>query len=121
MNATGKTAIAAAVAVASLWAAGAAHAQSSSMTFFISSAGSGKGADLGGLDGADKICQALAQAVGAGGKTWRAYLSTQGGTAVNAKDRIGKGPWQNAKGDVVAKDLADLHGPGNKISKQTAL
>ena len=80
------------------------------MTFFVTSAGSGKGADLGGLEGADKICQSLAQAAGAGGKTWRAYLSTQGAGGVNARDRIGKGPWTNAKGVVIAKDVAELHG-----------
>ena len=90
------------------------------MTFFITSAGSGKGGDLGGLDGADKHCQQLAQAAGAGAKTWRAYLSTQGQGAVNARDRIGKGPWQNAKGAVIAKDVADLHG-NNNLTKQTAL
>ena len=75
--------------------------QSANMTFFVVSAGPGKGADLGGLEGADRLCQSLAQAAGAGGKTWRAYLSTQaeGGTqAVNARDRIGRGPWQNFKG-----------------------
>jgi hypothetical protein len=94
--------------------------QSAEMTFFITSAGSGKGGDLGGLAGADQICQLRAQAAGAGGKTWRAYLSTQGPGAVNARDRIGSGPWQNAKGVVVAKDLAELHGQNN-ISKQTAL
>ena len=92
------------------------------MTFFVTSVGSGKGADLGGLDGADKHCQALAQAAGAGGKTRStAYLSTQGAGAVNAKDRIGKGPWTNAKGAVVAKDVADLHGAANNLSKQTSL
>jgi hypothetical protein len=99
---------------------GGAHAQQSDMTFFVTSAGSGKGADLGGLTGADKQCQMLAQAAGAGGKTWHAYLSTQGPGAVNARDRIGSGPWQNAKGTVVAKSLAELHGTNN-ISKQTAL
>ena len=99
---------------------GAAHAQQSDMTFFVTSAGSGKGADLSGLAGADKHCQMLAQAAGAGGKTWHAYLSTQGPGAVNARDRIGSGPWQNAKGTVVAKSLAELHGTNN-ISKQTAL
>ncbi len=99
---------------------GAAQAQQNAMSFFITSAGPGKGADLGGLDGADKHCQALAQAAGAGGKTWRAYLSTQGAGAVNARDRIGKGPWQNAKGVVIAKDVADLHGTNN-LTKQTAL
>ena len=98
-----------------------AYAQQPNMTFFIISAGSGKGGDLGGLEGADKHCQMLAQAAGAGGKTWRAYLSTQGAGAVNARDRIGAGPWQNAKGTVIANDLADLHGASNNITKQTAL
>jgi hypothetical protein len=103
--------------------AGAGHAQQSEMSFFVTSAGSGKGADLGGLSGADQICQSLGQAAGAGGKTWHAYLSTQasgGAAAVNARDRIGHGPWQNAKGVVVAKDVADLHG-SNNLTKQTAL
>ena len=102
---------------------GAAQAQSSAMTFFVTSVGSGKGADFGGLQGADKHCQSLAAAAGAGTKTWHAYLSTQasgGSPAVNAKDRIGKGPWQNAKGVVVAKDVAELHGTNN-LNKQTAL
>jgi hypothetical protein len=99
---------------------GAAQAQNA-MTFFVTSAGTGKGADLGGLEGADRHCQTLAQAAGAGGKTWHAYLSTQGAGAVNAKDRIGKGPWTNAKGVVVAKDIADLHGASNNLSKQTSL
>ena len=80
------------------------------MTFFITSVGSGKGADLGGLEGADRHCQTLAAAVGAGTKQWRAYLSTQGQAAVNARDRIGRGPWQNAKGEVIAKDAEELHG-----------
>ena len=103
-------------------AAGAA-AQGANMSFFITSTNSGKGADYGGLAGADQHCQTLAAAAGAGGKTWKAYLSTQasGSTpAVNAKDRIGKGPWQNAKGVVVAKDVAELHGTNN-LNKQTAL
>jgi hypothetical protein len=95
-------------------------AQQSAMTFFVTSAGPGKGADLGGLAGADAHCQKLAQSVGAGAKTWRAYLSTQGAGAVNARDRIGKGPWANAKGIVVAKDVAELHG-ANNLTKQTAL
>src|SRR5262245_53016615 len=86
-----------------------AQAQQANMTFFVTSAGPGKGADLGGLAGADQHCQTLAQAAGAGGKTWRAYLSTQGDGAVNARDRIGRGPWQNAKGVVVAKSVDDLH------------
>jgi hypothetical protein len=95
--------------------------QSGQMSFFITSAGPGKGADLGGIEGADRHCQQLAQAAGAGGKTWRAYLSTQGQNAVNAKDRIGRGPWMNAKGEVIAKDVADLHGAGNKINKDMGL
>ena len=93
------------------------------MTFFITSTGPGKGADLGGLEGADRHCQSLAQAAGAGGRTWRAYLSTQavgGAQAVNARDRIGRGPWQNAKGVTIAKDIDELHGTNN-LTKQTAL
>jgi hypothetical protein len=97
-----------------------AHAQASAMTFFVTSAGSGKGADFGGLAGADKLCQSLAAAVGAGSREWRAYLSTQGAQAVNARDRIGSGPWQNVKGVVVAKSVAELHGTNN-LTKQTAL
>ena len=97
-----------------------AQAQQANMSFFVTSVGSGKGADLGGLAGADKHCQQLAQAVGAGGKTWHAYLSTQGEGAVNARDRIGKGPWMNTKGVVIAKSVAELHG-ANNLTKQTAL
>jgi hypothetical protein len=97
-----------------------ASAQQSAMTFFVTSAGPGKGADLGGLAGADAHCQTLAGTAGAGTKTWRAYLSTQGAGAVNARDRIGKGPWVNAKGAAIAKDVAELHGT-NGITKQTAL
>ncbi len=101
-----------------------ASAQTSpEMTFFVTSAGSGKGADFGGLAGADKHCQTLAAAAGAGAKTWHAYLSASaagGAVAANAKDRIGKGPWKNAKGVVVAKDVAELHGTNN-LTKQTAL
>jgi hypothetical protein len=101
-----------------------AQAQSADTTFFLTSAGPGNGANLGGLAGADRHCQALAQTAGAGTKTWHAYLSTQaadGQPAVNARDRIGKGPWQNSKGVVVAKDVADLHSANNNLSKQTAL
>lgn len=115
-------AVAAAIALSGF--GGVAVAQQSAMTFFVTSVPSGKGADFGGLAGADAFCQKLAQAAGAGGKTWRAYLSTQaagGAAAVNAKDRIGKGPWQNAKGVVVAKDVADLHGASNNLNKQTAI
>jgi hypothetical protein len=92
------------------------------MTFFITSSASPKGGDLGGLAGADKICQDLAAKAGAGAKTWRAYLSTQaidGATAVNARDRIGKGPWVNAKGVQIAASVDDLHSPNNKISADT--
>lgn len=94
------------------------------MTFFITSKGLGSGAALGGLKGADAHCQALATAVGAGTRTWHAYLSEQGvggAAGVNARDRIGRGPWQNAKGVVVAKSVDDLHGPDNKLSKENSL
>ena len=97
-----------------------AQAQQSNMTFFVTSHGPGNGADLGGLAGADRHCQSLAQAAGAGGHTWHAYLSTQGDGAVNARDRIGKGPWTNAKGVVIAKTSTELHG-NNNLTKQTAL
>jgi len=90
------------------------------MTFFVTSVNPGRGGDLGGLAGADAHCQALATAAGAGSRTWRAYLSTQGPNAVNARDRIGQGPWQNARGVVIAQSLAALHGENN-ISKETAL
>ena len=94
------------------------------MSFFVTSVGSGKGGDLGGLAGADKQCQMLGQTAGAGAKTWRAYLSTQaaiGQPAVNARDRIGNGPWQNAMGVVIARTLADLHDGNNNLSRYTAL
>src|SRR5258708_17265509 len=100
-----------------------ARAQSAATSFFVTSTGIGNGANLGGLAGADNYCQTLAQAAGAGAKTWRAYLSTQaadGAPAVNARDRIGKGPWQNSKGVVIARDVAELHG-ANNLTKQTAL
>src|SRR5215213_2052775 len=120
MRATRLTLLACA-AVAALGVTGAVQAQQNAMTFFITSNGPGKGGDLGGLEGADRHCQTLAQAAGSSGKTWKAYLSTQGASAVNAKDRIGRGPWQNAKGAVIAKDVADLHGASNNLSKDTAL
>jgi hypothetical protein len=91
------------------------------LSFFITSSGSGKGADFGGVEGADKHCQQLAQAAGAGNRTWRAYLSVGGAKPVNAKDRIGTGPWQNAKGVVVATSVADLHSDTNKLSKENSL
>jgi hypothetical protein len=121
MNKTNTLCIAAAVALALCALGGGAQAQQANMTFFVTSAGPGKGGDLGGLEGADRHCQTLAQGAGAGGKTWRAYLSTQGNGAVNARDRIGRGPWQNAKGETIAASVDDLHGPSNKIGKQTAL
>jgi hypothetical protein len=108
------------IAAVMLTMAPAATAQQNNMTFFVTSAGSGKGADLGGLEGADRHCQQLAEAAGSTGKTWRAYLSTQGDGAVNAKDRIGSGPWTNAKGEVIARDVAELHG-SNKLTKETAV
>ena len=95
--------------------------EKTNLGFFITSVGSGKGADLGGLEGADKHCQSLAQAAGGGGRTWRAYLSAGGAKAVNAKDRIGSGPWQNVKGVVVATSVADLHSDANKLSKENSL
>ena len=101
------------------------------LSFFVTSEGAGNGADLGGLEGADAHCQKLAASVGAGAKTWHAYLSTQaseGKPAVNARDRIGTGPWFNTRGAVVARDVAHLHGDtldaariGNNLSKTTAL
>src|SRR5215471_2056418 len=100
-----------AVAMLALAPVSAALAQAAAMSFFVTSVGAGKGADFGGVAGADKHCQDLAAAAGAGAKSWHAYVSTQASgsaAAVNAKDRIGKGPWQNAKGVVVAKDVADL-------------
>jgi hypothetical protein len=92
------------------------------MTFFVTSVNPGKGADLGGLAGADAHCQALASAVGAGKRTWRAYLSTTSGgqPLVNARDRIGSGPWQNVKGDVIATSVDNLHAD-SKLGKQTSL
>ena len=95
-------------------------AQQKDLSFFVTSVGSGKGADFGGLAGADRHCQALAKAAGAGNRTWRAYLRTQGKKPVNARDRIGKGPWRNAKGEVIAKNVADLHSQ-TTLNKQTAL
>ena len=102
----------------------AAEAQQANMSFFVTSVGLGKGADLGGLEGADAHCLALAKAAGSTATNWHAYLSTTapGGEAgVNARDRIGKGPWQNAKGVIIAKSVDDLHSDSNNINKQTAL
>jgi len=126
MRATDGISLAALLGLLTLASSGIAQAQTASAdtSFFVTSVGSGRGADLGGLEGADRHCQTLAEAAGIRGKVWRAYLSTQamgGATAVNARDRIGRGPWRNAKGDVIAKDVADLHGPNNNLTKQTAL
>src|SRR5262249_14782315 len=132
-----KTIIVAAVALASLGVTSDVEAQQQqaqqaapqlpqapNMTFFVTSLGPGKDADLGGLEGADQYCQQLAQRHGAGGKTWRAYLSTQaadGKPAVNARDRIGNGPWQNFKGEIVAQTVDDLHSDNNKLGMNTSL
>jgi hypothetical protein len=114
--------LAIAAIAAALTACGSMTAPSD-MTFFVSSTGSGKGADLGGLAGADRLCSSLAAAAGSGNHTWHAYLSTvtSGGTpGVNARDRIGTGPWRNAKGVVIAQNVTELHGTNN-LNKQTAL
>lgn len=103
---------------------GACATGGNGMSFFVTSANPGKGGDLGGLSGADQYCQALATSVGAGSRTWRAYLSntaTKDARPVNARDRIGSGPWHNAKGERVAYSVDDLHSGGNKLTKQTAL
>src|SRR5512132_4676838 len=114
----------AALALTGLAMGGPAQAQQVGITFFVTSVGKGNGADLGGLAGADAHCQALARAAGSTNTNWRAYLSTTepgGAAGVHARDRIGKGPWQNAKGVVVAKSVEDLHSDSNNINKQTAL
>ena len=97
-----------------------AAAQQNRPGFFVTSAGSGTG-DLGGLAGADKMCQQLAKATGAGNRTWRAYLSTSGPNALNARDRIGAGPWYNVKGVLIAQNVADLHSDKANINNDTAL
>jgi len=120
--------ISTAVLMASAAAAGAAvsaaWAQAADMTFFVTSAGKGNGANLGGIEGADAHCAALAKAAGSTRTSWRAYLSTTapgGDAGVNARDRIGKGPWRNAKGAVIARSVDDLHSASNNLDKQTAL
>ncbi|RUX91271.1 MULTISPECIES: hypothetical protein [unclassified Mesorhizobium] len=107
-----------ATAAVLITAVGAAYSQDATMSFFVTSVGSGKGADLGGLEGADAHCASLAEAAGVTGKTWAAYLST---SDTDARDRIGKGPWVNAKGVKIADDVASLHSDANGITKQTAL
>ena len=96
-------------------------AQDADMTFFLTGKGPGDGANLGGLEGADAHCTALAEAAGVTGKTWRAYLSTTGSDGVNAKDRIGTGPWHNANGVEVASSVSDLHSDDNKLSKENSI
>ncbi|WP_421759833.1 hypothetical protein [Devosia sp.] len=114
-----KTIVLTAIAAVSLAIAAPAMAQDvSKMTFFVTSVGSGDGANLGGIAGADAHCSQLAAAAGSTITDWKAYLSADG---INAKDRIGKGPWQNFKGDVIATDVASLHSTSNNITKQTAL
>ena len=115
-------AIASVAAISAAWLPGAA--EQNTMSFFITSVGSGDGANLGGLAGADKHCQTLAAAAGAGNREWRAYLSAAAAgnqPAVNARDRIGAGPWHNAKGVQVAASVADLHSDKNQLSKQNSL
>jgi len=112
------------VLMATFIGCGYVAAQDSNMSFFLTSKGPGDGANLGGLAGADAHCQKLADSVGAGGKTWRAYLSTDGvngEAAVDARDRIGTGPWTNANGVQVASDVADLHSDANKLSKDNSI
>jgi hypothetical protein len=115
--------IAALGATVALAACGSMMGGKTDMTFFVSSTGSGKGADLGGLTGADALCTRLATAAGSTGHTWRAYLSAvpvAGAPGANARDRIGPGPWRNAKGVVVAQNVTELHG-ANNLNKTTAL
>src|SRR5262249_8180403 len=125
MNKTLRFSLVASAAVVLLGVGGAqAQQQAPNTTFFVTSAPVGKGGDLGGLEGADEHCQKLAATVGAGGKTWRAYLSgpeTPQAKGINARDRIGSGPWQNSKGAVIAQNVDDLHSANNKLSKETAL
>ena len=103
------------------FAAQSMMAQDADMSFFLTGKGPGDGANLGGLEGADAHCTALAEAAGVTGKTWRAYLSTTGSDGVNAKDRIGTGPWHNANGVQVASSVADLHSDNNKLSKENSI
>jgi len=95
--------------------------QNANMSFFLTSAGPGDGANLGGVTGADQHCQMLAEAAGSGGETWRAYLSTTGGGAMNARDRIGSGPWHNYNGVMIARNVDDLHSDNNNLTKETQL
>ena len=127
MNITTRSSILASAALLALVLSGTAQAQqAANMTFFVTSTPIGKGGDLGGLAGADAHCQSLAQAVGAGGKTWHAYLSSNTnaanpGATVNARDRIGNGPWVNYKGVTIATSVDDLHSANNKINTENGL
>ncbi len=127
MNLTLRSSLIASAALLALFCGSSAQAQqAANMTFFVTSEPIGKGGDLGGMEGADAHCQQLAQSVGAGGHTWHAYLSSSTnaanrGATVNARDRIGKGPWQNVRGVVIATSVEDLHSDGNKITKESGL
>ena len=122
MNTKMRLSVIASAALLSLGLSGSGQSQQTNMTFFVTSVGSGRGGDLGGLAGADQHCQSLAQTMGAGNHTWRAYLSTNlAGGSVNARDRIGRGPWQNAHGVIIAQNVDDLHSANNKITQQTAI
>src|SRR5256885_15956649 len=126
MKTATRMSVLASAAMLSLGASGVAQAQvppqSPNMTFFVTSVGLGKGADLGGITGADEHCQRLGTAAGAGDKTWRAYLSTNAAAgSINARDRIGRGPWVNVKSEQVAKDVDELHSDNNKLSQDTSL
>lgn len=124
MTRTMRLSLAVSTALIAVGIAAGAGAQQNPMTFFITSAGKGNGANLGGLEGADAHCTALAKVAGSTIANWRAYLSAQetsGAKAVNARDRIGKGPWHNAKGEAIATSVDDLHSGNNAIGKQTAL
>jgi hypothetical protein len=128
MNTLTRSTILASAALLALAFSGTAQAQQASpeMSFFVTSAPIGNGGNLGGLAGADAHCQQLAAAAGAGGKTWHAYMSTNTnaanpGATVNARDRIGRGPWKNFRGVVIATSVEDLHSDGNKITKETGL
>ena len=123
MKTTIRLSILASAALMALSLGSSVQAQTAAdMSFFVTGAGPGKGANLGGLDGADAYCQRLATAAGAGSKTWRAYLSTNAAAgSVNARDRIGRGPWMNFKGEQIAKDVDELHSDNNKLSQDTSL
>jgi len=124
MAPTGRLSVGLAVAALVFGGQGIAFAQDSEMTFFVTSVGKGEGGDLGGLDGADAHCRSLAEAAGSRHKNWRAYLSTtapRGEAGVNARNRIGNGPWHNAKGELIAKGVDDLHSDANNVTKDTAL